>query len=443
MSDDIESSKESRLKKRPWTVLHYMAGDNDLDAEGVGDIEEMLRVGTSSRARVVVQFDRYSASRATRRFVIPDDPGTTFADLERQSIEVPEGNTGDPKILADFLSWGGKTYPSDRRALILWNHGDGWRPVELEEAARHVHRGRKPIPRLFHDGRPRRGGFRALLRHRHSLFVHPQAILEDIQAALSNRAIGYDFTSRGDALDTLELKKVLGRGRIDLLGCDACLMAQLEVAYELRDRVSILVASEQNEPGEGWPYHLVLPALHHPMGLSPEALGIHIAKTYINHWRPHVNENHDLPLTQSVLRLEAIEDLAKAAEDLAATLTPLIEKDRPGVVPVVYGIQRYGDASSADLGHLAHRVLKRLQDTPAREAAQRVLDQLQRVVAYSGAVGVGSRRTTGVAVYFPSSALDLHWSTKQYARLGFVKDHPRWLDFLYQLLTGGPPPSRR
>lgn len=430
------SLDEARPEKRFWTVLHYMAGDNDLEEAGAEDIGEMLRAGGSSRAHVVVQFDRYSPSHLTRRFVIPDRPGMTFEELEKQSDPIPEGNTGDPKVLSDFLGWGRTTYPSHRRALILWNHGDGWRPVDLEEAARRVHRGRVPPPRLFHEGRPRRGAFRTLLGHRHALFVHPRAILYDMQGVVSNRAIGYDFTSRNDALDTIELRKALGRGRVDLLGCDACLMAQLEVAYELRDHVSILVASEQNEPGEGWPYHQILPALHHPAPLSPEALGVHIAKAYISHWKPHLDEKHDLPLTQSVLRLEAIGDLAQAAEDLAETLIPAIKRDRGSVVPVVYGIQRYGDKSSADLGHLARRALKHLQDPPVQKAAQRLLDQLRHVVAYSGAIGIGARRTTGVAVYFPSSAMDLHWSSRSYDRLAFGKDHPRWLDFLYQMLTG-------
>ncbi len=106
-------------ERRSWSVFHYMAGDNDLDQAGVEDIEEMLSEGTSSRAHVVVQFDRYSPSQVTRRFVIPDAPGTTFAELESQSNSIPESNTGDPKILSDFLRWGRKAYPSHRRALIL------------------------------------------------------------------------------------------------------------------------------------------------------------------------------------------------------------------------------------------------------------------------------------------------------------------------------------
>ncbi|MBW1675421.1 MAG: hypothetical protein JRF30_01090 [Deltaproteobacteria bacterium] len=70
-----------------------------------------------------------------------------------------------------------------------------------------------------------------------------------------------DDTS-GDALDNQELKNVLsgvsqriGR-KIDILGLDACLMNMIEVAYQLKDCVQVMVGSEEEEPFDGWPYHI-------------------------------------------------------------------------------------------------------------------------------------------------------------------------------------------
>ena len=45
-----------------------------------------------------------------------------------------------------------------------------------------------------------------------------------------------------------QIKDVLGQ-KIDLVGMDACLMAMVEVAYEIKDYVNILVASQETEPG--------------------------------------------------------------------------------------------------------------------------------------------------------------------------------------------------
>ena len=75
----------------------------------------------------------------------------------------------------------------------------------------------------------------------------------------SERAILFD-DGTGHSLDTLELSRVTGAiaevvGQpLGLLGMDACLMANLEVAYEVRNSVRYLVASEELVPGHSWPY---------------------------------------------------------------------------------------------------------------------------------------------------------------------------------------------
>ena len=42
------ASKKSKapMTKKPWTVLVYLAGDNNLDAAGVVDVNEMKRAGS-------------------------------------------------------------------------------------------------------------------------------------------------------------------------------------------------------------------------------------------------------------------------------------------------------------------------------------------------------------------------------------------------------------
>src|SRR5205823_6865956 len=87
-----------------------------------------------------------------------------------------------------------------------------------------------------------------------------------IHAALKTRAIAFDDDAK-DFLDNQELKRVLGEarkflgGKIAVIGMDACLMSMVEVAYQIRGAASVMVGSEQTEPGEGWPYDSILRAL--------------------------------------------------------------------------------------------------------------------------------------------------------------------------------------
>ena len=45
---------------------------------------------------------------------------------------------------------------------------------------------------------------------------------------------------------------------LSLLGLDPGLMSNLEVASQAQQHLEAVVASEELEPGDGWPYSLVL-----------------------------------------------------------------------------------------------------------------------------------------------------------------------------------------
>ena len=63
-----------------------------------------------------------------------------------------------------------------------------------------------------------------------------------------------------DSLTIAELQQALHGARkrshkkIDILGLDACYMAMGEVAYQIRNEVSIVIGAEGLEPEFGWPY---------------------------------------------------------------------------------------------------------------------------------------------------------------------------------------------
>ena len=40
-----------------WTIMVYMAGDNDLDDFGADDIREMKKAGSTDRVHILVQRD--------------------------------------------------------------------------------------------------------------------------------------------------------------------------------------------------------------------------------------------------------------------------------------------------------------------------------------------------------------------------------------------------
>ena len=55
---------------KKWTVMVYLAGDNNLDENGVDDLKEMKKVGTTPDINVIAQFDRVGAWLQTTRYCL-------------------------------------------------------------------------------------------------------------------------------------------------------------------------------------------------------------------------------------------------------------------------------------------------------------------------------------------------------------------------------------
>jgi len=63
--------------QRNWTVMVYLAGDNNLDTAGMVNLKEMKTAGTTAKIAVLAQFDPAGAKRATVRYCLKK--GTTLA----------------------------------------------------------------------------------------------------------------------------------------------------------------------------------------------------------------------------------------------------------------------------------------------------------------------------------------------------------------------------
>lgn len=113
-------------KKAQWTVLGYLAGDNDLEGAAIEDINEMEEVGSTDRVNVVVQVDRaanYNQSnnnwRTTRRYYITQ--GTDQRRITSKLLkDLGETNTGDSRFLKDFMRSPSRTI---RRSGTCWCSG--------------------------------------------------------------------------------------------------------------------------------------------------------------------------------------------------------------------------------------------------------------------------------------------------------------------------------
>jgi len=393
-----------------WTFLVYMAGDNNLESAGNDDLKEMQQVGSTPQVNVIVQFDT-------------EENKTTRYRVEKGNLsvveEMPGVDCGDPKVLTDFIGWGAKTYPAAHYLVDVWNHGGGWENLPSDFDYNSIR-----------SAKPARA--RKLQRVKRSLFRTTARKIGGLDDA--KRAIAIDCGSH-DYLDTQELRTAVASGlpggqKVDVLGCDACLMNMLEIAFEMKDAAGYMVGSEETEPGAGWPYADVLKDLTGTPAMTGAQLANTIAKRYGAWYQQNGVASRDGAATQSALNLGQIQTAADAVDQLGGALLKDIQKVAGGVALARNTAQHFEYPEYIDLGDFAAQLVSRLPKTsPASKAAAGVREALKvsgkGFVTQNAKWGSGVKRALGVSIYFPPAG----GYSPDYATLQFSKQ-ARWNKFL-------------
>lgn len=195
-----------------WTVLIYLDGDNDLESGGILNFNQMETVGSTKDVRIIVQMDRtpnYDTSNGnwtdTRRYLITrDSDSSAMHSIRLDDPALGELDMGDWHTLRDFVEWGVGQFPADHYCLIVWDHGSGWS-------------------------------------------------IRSMSTGPATKYIAVDDTDNG-GMNVTDIPAALRNVRMDVVAFDACLMQQLETAYELKDSTSYMVGSAAPEPSPGYDY---------------------------------------------------------------------------------------------------------------------------------------------------------------------------------------------
>jgi len=405
-------TRPGKTAKKAWTIAVYMAGDNDLDPNAYLDLKEMKHVGSTADMNVVVQVDSESAGSKTTRYSLTKGAASSLPKDAKQKLG--NQNTGDPQSLIDFVSWVAANYPADRYALVLWNHGQGWDDTDIFEGERSGTR-----------RRPRSNAFR------HAFFrtTVEKAATAARHTGETTRAILIDDNSK-DFLDNVEMQKVAKAavakfgGKIDLFGMDACLMNQIDVAYQLRKQSTFIVGSELTEPLDGWPYDRILAKLAKKPAMTTIELATIIVDDYIASYKTDGG-----PVTQSAVAVGKIEAVAEAINVLGAALLAVMDDAaaRDAIQIARLKTQRFDDNLNAnvDLRHFCERLDAANVPTAVKSAAQRVGLALDNYIIKNGSLGAKVANAKGVSIYFPQDEVSPLYSKN----LDFAKKNS-WTKFL-------------
>lgn len=403
-------------KSAKWTFLVYMAGDNSLSAAGDMDLAEMRMIGSTADVNVVAEFDN-EGNQGTNRYLIKK----SGSDLVEK---LGETDSGSPEVLNDFISWSVDSYPADHYTLVLWNHGGGWEPGEMDKIARGVKAKGYSI---------REAGQVAGSRLKKTLFTTTLKKIFSENSAHA-RVICCDDGS-GHSLDTIELGKILEKTKkkmgksLDILGMDACLMSNLEVAYQAAPYVDYIVSSEETEPGEGWPYNLILDQIVKKPDTKAGDLSGKIVKTYITSYKQMSQSD----VTQSALNLSKVPAVAKSVDALGAALLDHMPDVAPEILKAQSKAMSFCDYTLWDVSHFASELTKKTKDKTVKSAAADMVKAMKsgkdNFIVSKGRIGSLYAKCGGASIYLipPPSSI-----SQYYNDLAFANDFKNWPKMLYQ-----------
>ncbi len=356
-----------------WTVLVFIAADNNLEAAGLMDLNELEGVGSSPNVNILAQIDR-SADYTdwdgdwteTRRYYVQqdNDPDYITSPIVQNLGEV---NTGSPQAVADFAIWGITNYPARKYMLVLWDHGGAW------------------------------------ISH------------------LSDEDTGDDMTlsELTDALDSV--RAATGLEKFEVLGFDMCLMSQLEVYQAIAPYARYSVASEENEPGAGW-FYLFLEKLVQNPTMEGAELSRYVVEYFMYFLREVVGDDDVYGL--AAVDLSQVGNMTSAlnafsqvvSANPAAALSPIADARNNTISYGGFDDPEMRDFwSSIDLYRFAQLLADITPSPQLQEAARGVMRAVNQFVIYEDHVEALAG-SNGVSIYFPLNPRVFDYFREDYAR---------------------------
>lgn len=353
-----------------WMVMVYMAADNDLDYYGGFAMEDLNEMeagmpADSPDVMTVVLADR-SGVNNTRVYRIQhdDNPSVVTSPI---IFTPPSGemDTGSPATLDWFVGYcqrDGGLPRAEHYLLVLWDHGSGWDSYD--------------------------------------------------DRLITPKAIGYDM-STNHMMRIVDIAQVLRSNTypIDIIATDACLMSQLEVAYEWRACADYLVGSEELTPGVGFNYTSLLSLITgEGLQMTSGQLANKLAETVYNVWVSDYDSSNppsNPPPVISVIDLRNLAPVAAALDAFAGRLRSIGGNYAAQLSRIYDDVQSFGywfDDHRVDLYDYADRVSAAINDGQLDSAAAQLKAAIDNAVTaeFHHSMSPGAH---GISIYLPKKAV--------------------------------------
>lgn len=399
---------ELTLAKQPkqWTVMIYIAADNDLEVFVNRNLKQMMRAGSNEHLNIITLVNmkgQKEQRKISKTLFIEKNTQKLLA----QASKAGQTDSGDPETLINFCCDAIDRFPAEHYALFFWDHGTGvidpfpLRRFATTEMFQFTPSNQVPNPGLnfFEETeeiatnkKPRKG-----------------VCFDDTTGSfLTEAKLQY-------ALNEISTAKMGGR-KFDIIGFDACLMAMVEIGSAVKNYAHLMVASQEVELGTGWDYKRIFLPFQEGR-LAPIDFGKHIVDAYGKTYS-FIDD-----FTLSCINLDLIPVLEKKVQKIFLLLqhgfslptqfvAELLHKSR-----FKYLCTHFEEPEYIDLGHFLENLLHNLNNVALSTDSATEIFKASLSASISEAVEVLNQaivaniagnffpNATGISIYFPEHSV--------------------------------------
>ena len=441
---------------KDWTIMVYMAGDNNLSTEMVYALEQMKMVADGNQGiNLFVYYDGLSSDVPTLYCDFsnsfdssPSKPEyyPSYKVIEKLIDVKDEFNENSASVdnIINFVDWCVKKDSDEKRnrkkyAFIFSGHTFGF-----------VNKG------LFRDAKSDYYMTHSKLKY---MFERITSTKEDLE----KKAVEDEgkFERRyGRKWDEKRLKErttpVLGKS-LDLLGFDTCVMSTLEIGCQFRKFAKTMVASEGSIPTAGWNYaQILLSNIREKSDTDSKTLSVSFVDEFIKQQNKFALA--DISVDISAWDLEKLSGIEEHFEGFAKNLlecfkhkeTAVYHQMRRLIAYAHWQCQTYLLEQHIDLGDFCQLLMTEIEiltkEIPerdlspilaVRDSCRKVIDSIKDCILLTGFSGSDFQFSTGISLFFPWSWVSYLSAADDYNKLTFINENEAgkmWNAFLIKYL---------
>lgn len=399
-----------------WTVFIYLEATDNLGDMAIKNLTDLAFADSNVEVTFIAQVHAFGNTairfKIEKQKLIPLEY-ITLTNSEKQNF-------------IDANRWAYSNYKAEKNMLVIWNHGWGilepvWDPKKkiwhvesdiLDEMCCQT-----VSTRIYTDHSYEHG----------EQHVHHRGFLSN--------AYTHAMLTNNDLIDALEqIVTVFPEKKLDIIGFDTCMGAQLEISYQLTPYAHYQIGCQNCELKDGWHYRAI------GMQLKPETTARELALLIIESYHDYYqNKSLDGSYTISAIDLFHVK---KIFDQLQLVIKLLITfcKEQPELKKIIIETRLFCTGFCfipmyTDLFAFFRQLTDRLSNyrderIPVLTSEINTLQMLLKKAIIANKTGSQLHdKAHGLSIYFPVNHIDSSYRQSLFAQKSL------WLTFLKELIS--------